>query len=465
MPEKSIEELPRDLRALNAKGNDALQRENFDYAIALYCQILEKHPGILDIRKALRSAQAGKSGASKSLFKRAFSNVSSSPLIGKAQLALRRNPLEAIHIAEQVLNTDANNAMAHKLLADAALAADLPRTAVLSLELLVKSAPKDKELNIKLAEAWSLSGQKSNAERVLEDLRREYPADNEIFMALKNISARKTLDEGGYEALAGGGGSYRDILKNKEEAVSIEQEKRQVKAGDVADRLIQEKLDRLKTDPNNLKTLRDLGDLYLQKADYDQALVFYQRIMSVDGGSDASLQKQVADIQIRKFNAALAKLDQSAADYEEQAAKIKAERQAFQLEECRQRSEKYPTDLVIRFELGQLYFENGKISEAIQEFQKARSNPNKRLQAMTYLAKCFEKRGMNDLAARTLQDALKEKVGFDEEKKELVYTLGCVFEKMGKKEDAIEQFKIIYEMDIGYKDVAKKVDDYYSGGG
>jgi hypothetical protein len=34
---------------------------------------------------------------------------------------------------------------------------------------------------------------------------------------------------------------------------------------------------------------------------------------------------------------------------------------------------------------------------------------------------------------------------------------------MGKKEEAIEQFKQIYEIDIGYKDVAAKVDSYYSG--
>ena len=67
------------------------------------------------------------------------------------------------------------------------------------------------------------------------------------------------------------------------------------------------------------------------------------------------------------------------------------------------------------------------------------------------------------LAARTLQNALKEKPAFDDEKKELIYLLGCVLEKMGKKEEAIEQFKQIYETDIGYKDVAAKVDAYYSG--
>jgi hypothetical protein len=34
---------------------------------------------------------------------------------------------------------------------------------------------------------------------------------------------------------------------------------------------------------------------------------------------------------------------------------------------------------------------------------------------------------------------------------------------MAKKEEAIEQFKLIYEVDAGYKDVAAKVEGYYSG--
>ena len=58
-----------------------------------------------------------------------------------------------------------------------------------------------------------------------------------------------------------------------------------------------------------------------------------------------------------------------------------------------------------------------------------------------------------------------EKKAFDDEKKELIYLLGSLLEKTGKKEEAIEQFKQIYEQDIGYKDVAAKVDAYYSGQG
>jgi tetratricopeptide (TPR) repeat protein len=156
-------------------------------------------------------------------------------------------------------------------------------------------------------------------------------------------------------------------------------------------------------------------------------------------------------------------LDLSSPDQAEQAARIQAERAEYQLTECKGRADRYPTDLQLRFELGELYFKTGKLSEAIQEFQKAQSNPSRRIASMGYLGQCFARRNMNDLAARTMQNAIKEKPIFDEEKKELIYQLGCILEKMAKKEEAIEQFKQIYEIDIGYKDVAAKVDAYYGG--
>ena len=70
---------------------------------------------------------------------------------------------------------------------------------------------------------------------------------------------------------------------------------------------------------------------------------------------------------------------------------------------------------------------------------------------------------MYDLAARRFETAIAEKEIFDDEKKEIIYELGSVLEKQGKTEEAINQFKQIYEIDIGYRDVAAKVDAYYAG--
>jgi tetratricopeptide (TPR) repeat protein len=271
------------------------------------------------------------------------------------------------------------------------------------------------------------------------------------------------MDEGGYGALEDGTGSYRDILKNKEEAVTLEQAQRSHKTEDVALRLIEEYETRLITDPNNLKLTRSLAELYTQKNQFPRALTLYERLQQSELGSDAALDRAIAETKLRQFDFQIAQLNPFDEGSAEKIAAITAEKTGFQLAECQKRAEKYPTDLAIRFELGQLYFAAGKIGEAIAEFQKAQQNAHKRIAAMSFLAQCFAQRGMNDSAVRTLQNAIKEKPAFDEEKKDLIYNLGCVFEQMGKKAEAIEQFLIIYESDVTYRDVGAKVDAHYAG--
>jgi tetratricopeptide (TPR) repeat protein len=464
MAEKSINEVSREARLLFIKANEAVQRENVDYAITLFNQVLDKEPGFFECRRALRAAQFQKCGGRGGFFKKMWSGAGSSPQIAKAKMALSKNPAEAMAIAEQVLNGDPNSSAAHRIIVEAANALDLPQTAVMSLDTMVKNSPKDKNLAIEFAYAvGTTGGDPGPAERILAELLRNSPNDGELNQALKDLSARKTLDQGGYNALEGGQGSYRDILKDKQQAVSLEQEKRVVKTEDVAERLIGEYEARLQTEPNNLKLVRQLAELYAQKKQFERSLALYDRVKNSEMGNDPSLERSIADTLVRQFDYQLEQLDPAAPDYTEQAEKLQAEKLNFQVTDCQKRVEKYPTDLAIRFEMGQLYFQTGKITEAIQEFQKAKNNPHKGLAAMNYLAQCYAKRKMFDMAARTLQSAIKEKPVFDEEKKDLVYNLGCVLESMGKKEEAIEQLKLIYEIDIGYKDVAAKVDAFYAG--
>ena len=464
MAEKNPNEIPRDLRAMFTKGSEAAERDNPDYAFALFTQILEREPGFYECRKALRDAQFRKLGdGGKGFFKKMLSGAGSSPQVAKARMALGKNPAEAMAIAEQILNGDPNNSFAHRIIIDAAQALELPRTAALSYEILVKNSPKDKNLAIEFGNAVSEIGEGSRAEKILLDLMRDNPNDGDLNQALKNLSAHKTLNEGGYGALESGEGSYRDILKDSKEAASLEQESRVIKSEDNTARLIAEYETRLHTEPNNLKLVRSLAELYTQKKEFDKSLNLYDRIKKSDMGNDPSLDQSIAATMVKRFDAQLEQLDPLQPDHAAQVEKIKAEKLAFQVDECQKRVEKYPTDLAIRYEMGVLYFQLGKIGEAIQEFQKAQGNPYKRLAAMSHLAQCFAKRKMFDLAARTLQNAIKEKPSFDDEKKDLIYNLGIVLESMGKKEDAIEQFKQIYEMDAGYKDVSAKVEAFYSG--
>jgi tetratricopeptide (TPR) repeat protein len=464
MAEKKLNEVSRDARTLFTRGTQALAQENLDYAITLLNQALETEPGFFDCRKALRDAQMRKAGSGGGgFFKKMLSRAGSSPQEAKARMALGKNPAEAMAIAEQMLNGDPNSSAAHRIIVDAGNTLEMPQTVAMSYETLVKNSPKDKDLAIEFARAVSAIGEGSRAENILMELLREMPGDGDLNMALKDLSARKTMDEGGYAALEGGGGSYRDILKNKDEAVSLEQEKRVQKSEDVTERLIAEYEERLKTETTNIKLVRSLAELYTQKKQFDRALELYDRVKKSDMGNDPSLDQSIAATAVKRFDFQLEQLNPFDPEHAAQVEKIKADKLVFQLDECKKRVEKYPTDLAIRYEMGALYFQTGNIGGAIQEFQKAQGNPYKRLAAMSFLAQCFARRKMFDLAARTLQNAIKEKPTFDDEKKDLIYNLGAVLESMGKKEEAIEQFKQIYEMDAGYKDVSAKVEAFYSG--
>jgi tetratricopeptide (TPR) repeat protein len=464
MAEKSSTEISRDIRLLFQKGTDALQRENYDYAIDLFNQVLVKEPGFFDGRKSLRNAQIKKTGGGGGFFKKVLSSASSSPLVAKGQMALRKSPAEALAIAEQILNHDPSSSSGHRLVVEASRALELPRTAAMSLEVLARNSPKDKAIAIEFANALGEIGEGARGEKFLAEFINSSSYDNELIQALKDLSARKTLGEKGYQSVATGQGSYRDILKDKKEAVSLEQQNRVEKSSDNTERLIQDWENRLKTEPNNLKVLRNLAETYAQMKQLDRALEYYERAKTTEaGGSDPTLDRAITDIQIRKFDGQIEQLDKAAPDYNDKLNQLKADKLNFQLAECQKRVEKYPTDLVIRYELGALYFQAGKIGEAIQEFQKAQGNPNKRLAAMNYLAQCFARRKMFDMSAKKFQEAIKEKPVFDDEKKDLIYNLGSVLETMGKKEEAIEQFKQIYEVDASYRDVSAKVDAYYGG--
>src|SRR5438552_166032 len=276
MPEKTLNQVSRALREQHEKGVLAFQRQNFDYAISILNQVLQQEPALYESREALRAAQFKRAGSGSSFFKKIIG--SANPLLPRGQLALRSNPIDALNMAEQILSGDPYNYGAHRLLADAALAADLPQTAVLSLEIVYKHSPKDREIALKLGSALAQAGQVSKGEKIIGELLRANPNDSEVAQALKNLSARRTLTEGGYDSLAGGQGSYRDILKDKEQAVSLEQEHRQVKSEDVAGRLIQEYEARLRLEPDNLKLMRSIAELYTQKKDFSKALDYYNRV-------------------------------------------------------------------------------------------------------------------------------------------------------------------------------------------
>ena len=165
-----------------------------------------------------------------------------------------------------------------------------------------------------------------------------------------------------------------------------------------------------------------------------------------------------------EFLATHAKKDNLYAKRAEELEAAKKKRAQILVEEARKRVERNPTDLQLRFELGENLANARQFREALPELQRARQNPNARLKAMNLLGFCYRELGMLDLAMKQLEEASKEILSMDAMKKEIVYNLGLVYEKMDESEKSLNCMKQIYEADYGYKDVAERVESSYRKG-
>jgi tetratricopeptide (TPR) repeat protein len=242
--------------------------------------------------------------------------------------------------------------------------------------------------------------------------------------------------------------------------------------GESLEQQIEETYVRHQAEPQSVDFARRLGALYEQKEDTENAVAWYQYAADLTNGSDASLVRKVSDLQRAQADHEIVAHEQFLAtrgpDAPEYAARSEAlalakkQRAELLIGDARKRSERNPTDLQLRFELGERLFEAGRAKEALPELQRARQNPNARLKSMNLLGRCYRDLGMLDLAAKQLEEAAREITSMDAMKKEIVYNLGLVFEQMGEAEKSIDAMKQIYEADYGYRDVAARVESSYS---
>jgi len=292
-------------------------------------------------------------------------------------------------------------------------------------------------------------------------------SDGEARRGVTNANARMSMNKQKWEG--GDGGNFRDLLKNKDNAKQLEAQNR---IGATKEQMM-EQLGYLgaeyEADPNNVDTSRKIAELYERMDDYASALSYFQWALQLSNG-DASLETKVHKIQDRLDEATIAQLQatidadptaESAEEAREQLKDLQQVRIEKLVTTSRDRVERNPTDPQLRYELGINLYNAGHPTEAIPELQRAKNNPAIRTKAMLALARCYDAKNMLDLGVRQLQEAASEIPTIDAIKKEVLYVLGNILEKMGRKEEFLDAFKQIYEVDYGYKDVASRVEGSY----
>lgn len=456
MAEIQLEEVSRRLRDTFEKGFAAFERNNLDYAISMFEAVIEQEPRLLKARKYLRAAEVKKfieGGGSAA--KHTTALLGNLPGFIKAKMLLKKKPEQALAVTEKLLKADPLQPQFVELFAQAAVGAGLPEAAIQTLETAREYDAENIVLLRWLGQLYRECGKTQESRLCYEVVARLKPNDPVSVKNYKDSIALDTMKKGGWEEAK----DHRDLIKDKKEAASLEQDAKAVKSEADLDQLIVEFQERVKREPENVNYRRILADHCARARRYDDALDVLHETQKLIGRADPQVDRAISNITIQKYDAVI-----EAAKAAGDEATVAANEQAkgdYVFANAKELVTRYPNDLQFRYDLAVLFYERGMIMEALEEFQLAQRNPQRRTRALYYLALCFKSKKQYDIALEQLEKAASELSLMDDTKKDIVYEMGLLHDAMGQTAKAVERFKEIYGVDIRYKDVAQRIEKAY----
>ncbi len=426
--------------------------------------IVLRNPGCLDARRVLRQAQNRAAGSKGKGLGKLFGSVTNLSLTMGSAKKIQKDPKGVLEAAEKALSANPANSAAHKLLAQAAEALGLRETAIFAYESIRKIEPANTENAKALMQAYIDNGQSDAAVKVGDATLRVNSSDEGVQQLIRKASVQQSINKGGWDEDK----DFRSKLKNEDEAVKLEQASR-AKTDDAGlQSLVDAALERIEAEPENVNNYRDAANNYRKLGEYDKALEMLNRASETEGGkADTTMERLVIQISREKMVKAIAakeaevEADPENAALAEELNKLKAEERAYRREQAKSLVQRYPNEYGYRYELGELYFEDGDMDNAIKEFQMAQRNPKVRINALIYLGKAYKQKGFFDLAAEQLAAAKSEIPSVTEQKKDVIYELGECYENQNDMEKAMVEYKTLYGMDIAFRDVSEKIDKFY----
>ena len=450
---KTLKDVPVGTKNAYTKAMQVMNQNNLEYAITLFKEIVQFDPGFLDAREKLRKcerAHYAKMGA----VAKALAAVKAAKFLAKGNMLKAKKPKEAMDQAEEALAFNLFNPAALTLLAESAKKLDAMFICVEAYEIIVEKDDKNEANIVKLGEYYKADGQGIKYLTICQKLADKYPGDLEKLALLREAAALASMEKGKW-----GQGEQSDFKKNLNTG-NKDQGDRIIRAEDDIREMIGKYSKEIEEGNESIDTRRRLAELYLRAEEYEKAIEAYNWIVNKMGTLDPAIDKA-----IEKANTAISKrkVEQMKADgrpQEEIDAEIKANYD-YRMERYQDRIRLYPNDLQIRFEFAELLWEGGAVDSALEQFQIAQRNPQHRLIAIVYLGRCFAAKNQYDMAIEQFNRALEDMPTMNADKMFTLYHLGCTYDMMGKKKEALDCFKQIYAVDIKYLDVAERINKFY----
>ena len=453
---KTVAEVSPGARNVYQKAASVFAKNSVEYAIELLKSVVQKEPGFVEARNMLREAERRYS-ASLSGISRFIASFKQMPLVTKGRSLLKKDPEKALFYAEEALAYNFLSRGPLMLLVDAGKACEAPFIQMEGLEGIVELDDKN-EANMKnLAEVYEANGEGAKVLRIRQMIAAKHPDSLEAQANLRAAAALASMEQNKANAKNGKGGMYK-----KTDATSdLLRDDRIVRSEEDIRKMIEYYEGLIANGDTSIDNRRKLAEFYQRVSEFQKTIDTYNWIVERLGTLDPNIDKAIEFCTIALQKQKIEKLKSENAP-QDQLDAVTAEINQYRLERAEDRIRTYPNDTLMRYEAAVVYWDLGNVEKALEQFQLAQRNPQKRLAAIAYLGRCFAAKEQYDMAIEQLEKAVKEMPTMDELKMETVYHLGITYEVVGEAEKALNCFKDIYAINVGYEDVGKRIDNYYA---
>lgn len=456
MKEKTLKDVHAGIREFYTRAVDSERNGNWEFAISCMLEVILKVPAFTEARQKLRGYEKQYTKTLKGLAP-ILAQVKGMLAMPKIKKLTSSSPVDAIGECEKLLSQNLNNPPVLLSLADAAIKADAVNIAIEALQVLHDYQPDNVTVMRKLAGCYRADGQAQEALKVFQYLASKNPKDKKIQSELREASAFATQQKAAWEkeSMASKGKSVKD------DALTIQLAEGTLRDADHAKKLIALYTKELET-VNSDEMRKKLAEAYIVTGDYDKAIENFEIVAGNLPALDPTLDKQIERTYLAKYNIIVdnlrqkAKADPAFAPNLAEAEKFLLE---FRIDRAERRSQAYPAEASLHFDLGSVYADAKRYEEAAVELQEAAKSPQRRTPSLAMMGRCAREQGQFEEAIKYCDEALAEMVRMDRHKFAVMYNRASCLAELGRNDEALAAFQEIQRNNARYQDVAKRIQD------
>lgn len=434
------------------KADEAARRRNFDFAVELYQQLVELDPDHGDARAGLRRVlckRHEKKGGGRLL----GALKGATPLAVAKGLAKAGKHAAAARSLESYLATNPMDEAANLSLGISLEEAGHFHGALAVYEFLAEIAPRNPEGLKRAGHMMYRTGEPGKALTYFERALEADPRDQDALKARKDLAAETALQTGNFSSTE----HSRERLVDQAETQRLERSRRMQLSTEELEQELAHLRGLYAEAPSDTELMVQMAGILEKLGEYEEALDLAERALSYRKDS-FELVTLVGELRRKTLKRSIARAGKDGE--EEEANRLEQELWQLEVEDAKQRLQLHPGDLSLYLDLGRSLMRLDDLDGAAGAFQKAISDPRLEGDALFHLAQCFQRKGFHDLARKEYQRALDGRPKVDDRAKEILYNLGTIAEAENDSVEARSLYARVFEVDIGYRDVAVKMEQF-----